>query len=66
VKRSRRADCPSRKVRYRDSDEAKKALSRIKATAGQVRHATPVRYYECGMCQGWHLTSQDHYESPRW
>jgi hypothetical protein len=44
------------KQRYRDSDQAKLALRRIQATGG--REATPVRWYFCDFCHGYHLTSR--------
>ena len=60
MRHSRRSDCPTRKVRYRDRQEAKRALSQIKSSKYEARHVTPTRYYECDMCHGWHLTSQVH------
>ena len=55
--------CPvSKKVRFRDHDEAIAALHRaararefsLGATVRQER-----RTYSCASCRGWHLTSQE-------
>jgi hypothetical protein len=57
--------CPrSGKVRYRDHAQARFALSgmralRLAAEANGVESARQeVRVYQCGMCDGWHATSQ--------
>lgn len=61
-KKSSRKTC--RKVRYRDSREAKEALwsATNKRTrdqkAGRTSNRTEARTYRCGICRGWHLTSQ--------
>ncbi len=62
-RKSRRGRKPSRarnvvcngKRRFRDHDEAMQALRHI--TRHSDRNRLPVRAYECGKCQGWHLTS---------
>lgn len=51
--KSRRTDCG--KVRYRDQQEAKMALSSIRSAANR-KAVYPVRAYECPECKGWHLT----------
>lgn len=48
--------CPSGKRRYRDHEEAFRALRKIKAR--NTREKTPVRTYDCNLCAGYHLTSQ--------
>lgn len=45
------------KVRYPDHAGAVKALHTI-TTKGERRDVTPARAYECGRCNGWHLTSR--------
>lgn len=47
----------AKKVRYRDSLEAKMALARITNTSNRDR--VPQRSYKCPHCKGWHLTSQN-------
>jgi hypothetical protein len=61
-KKLNRKSC--RKVRYRDSREAKEALwsATNKRTrdqkAGRNSARAEARTYRCGKCHGWHLTSQ--------
>lgn len=61
-KRSERKNC--KKVRYRDSREAKQALwstsnKRVRdERAGRGSNRREARTYRCGICKGWHLTSQ--------
>lgn len=50
--------CASGKHRYRDEIAAKLGLAEIQ-TRGEVRAKTPTRAYHCGLCSGWHLTSQE-------
>lgn len=51
--------CPD-KVRYRDQLGAELALMRIRRKAERKkREKTPVRVYECKICNGWHTTSQE-------
>lgn len=59
--RARRGGCTSGKVRYRDDQEAKRALDGVKRNddARPARHRTPSRAYECDSCHGWHLSSHD-------
>jgi hypothetical protein len=49
--------CPTRKTRYRDRASAAVIVRRMQRTSG--RQAVPVRYYECPLCNGWHLTSKE-------
>lgn len=53
-----RATCPSGKVRYRDRQRALHALRTIQGVERQ-RQVTPVRVYECPLCNGAHLTSME-------
>lgn len=47
------------KVRFRDDEEVKWVLERIRTDMGDVRAKKPVRWYEnCKFCNGIHLTSQ--------
>lgn len=48
--------CPSRKRRFHDHEEAVKMLRTIQQR--NQRERTPVRVYECNVCKGWHLTAQ--------
>lgn len=50
--------CPTGKVRYRDRGSAAHMLHKL-AAQGERRGKTLKRYYECPMCLGWHLTSQE-------
>lgn len=43
------------KRRFRDQQEALRAMRTIQKNPRLVR---PVRAYECHACNGWHLTSQ--------
>lgn len=45
------------KTRYRDHDEAVRALHRFKARS--TRDKIPIRAYECSVCNGWHTTSKE-------
>ncbi|MCU0264002.1 MAG: hypothetical protein MUF09_10100 [Candidatus Nanopelagicales bacterium] len=63
--------CPmSGKVRYRDAREATEALHVLlnrAALADELggQHGIRVkRKYQCNACRGWHLTSQDTWNSP--
>ena len=47
--------CPSGKVRFRDLDEAKRAVQRLSVV--DTRDRTPNRTYRCELCSGWHLTA---------
>ena len=52
------------KVRFRDDDEAKAALSRIRSDRGERRAKVPVRWYDdCEYCGGVHLTSQEYHNA---
>jgi hypothetical protein len=58
---TRRTYCCT-KHRYRDREQAKDQL-RFAAFArsvsdGHEYHRNEIRYYFCGHCRGWHLTSQ--------
>lgn len=59
--------CRSRKVRFRDHDEAISALHqatnarRYAEVAGLESRRREVRCYECPACRGYHLTS-----TPAW
>ena len=61
-KKNERKNC--KKVRYRDSREAKQALwstanKRVRdEKAGLASARREARTYRCGICRGWHLTSQ--------
>jgi len=61
-KRLDRRSC--RKVRYRDSREAKEALwstarkRQRDEKAGRISSRGEARTYRCGKCRGWHLSSQ--------
>lgn len=46
----------SGKRRYRDHQEAVRALRRIKARS--TRDRVPARAYACTVCQGYHLTAR--------
>jgi hypothetical protein len=66
-----REHCPvSDKVRYRDAREATDALHSLTngaALADELggEHSIRVkRKYKCGVCRGWHLTSQATWTSP--
>ena len=60
------APCPATptKRRYRDGDEAKRALNNMKRLAQSELSEkgstmfNQVRAYECNACKGWHTTSQ--------
>lgn len=49
------------KVRYRNHEDATRALSTLRRTGSQT---IPRRAYRCPECAGWHLTSM--VEVPRW
>lgn len=55
--------CRSRKVRFRDHDEAISALHKasnarnIAQAAGAETRRLEIRCYECPACRGYHLTS---------
>jgi len=61
-----RRKCKTGKVRYRVHKGAVRALHRIEGArqraldAGLKTRRYECRAYECRMCIGWHLTSQDH------
>lgn len=47
------------KRRYRDHREVVKALQGAKRSREEGNpHARAIRGYSCGVCKGWHLTSQ--------
>lgn len=56
--------CPTGKVRLRDQHEATLLLTllRRKRADAEASGVPTTRYedrsYECGLCSGWHLTSQ--------
>lgn len=57
--------CPD-KIRYRDQLGAELALLRIRRKADRKKRAkSPVRVYECQVCQGWHTTSQEKKTPPQ-
>jgi hypothetical protein len=45
------------KVRYRNHEDATRALSTLRRTGSSN---IPQRAYRCPACQGWHLTSMVH------
>lgn len=49
--------CKSGKVRFRDHQSATRALRTARARSS--REVVPQRAYECPMCKGWHLTSEE-------
>lgn len=49
--------CPTGKIRYRDALAAKLALASTSRVDSSRRPKTERRYYRCGRCNGWHLTS---------
>ena len=63
----RRKECASKKVRFRDHEQAVEALHR----AANHRHFAELdgtntrrqecRVYECKLCKGFHLTSQQNW-----
>lgn len=57
-KKGRRSQACYGKRRYRDRTEAKIALAQTqsKDAKGDRREK---RYYPCGTCKGWHLSSRD-------
>lgn len=54
------------KVRYRNENDAINALSSLKSyqNKGEEKRQEK-RIYECPKCSGWHLTSQDAFNSAR-
>jgi hypothetical protein len=48
--------CRTGKRTYRDEEQAKAALTRIRQ-GSEKRAETPTRYYECEFCTKFHLTS---------
>jgi hypothetical protein len=54
--RRRTGKATSVPVQCKKRHQAKAALRRIQATGG--REATPVRWYFCDFCHGYHLTSR--------
>jgi hypothetical protein len=46
----------SGKKRYRDEQEAKRALRNLATNSS--RDTIPVRWYECANCHGYHITKQ--------
>jgi hypothetical protein len=50
--------CRSGKKRFKSSDHAKEVLRWIRYQ-GSSSEKYPVRYYTCGLCKGYHLTSQE-------
>jgi hypothetical protein len=53
--------CPSGKVRYRTEGDASDAMAMVR----RKRHSGHIeqRYYWCGRCKGYHLTSQQAHRS---
>lgn len=57
-------DCPSGKIRFRDSKSATAYLHGLQAgkfaaeSRGQYSSVTVQRKYLCPDCDGWHLTSK--------
>lgn len=45
------------KVRYHNANQAKMALRAVRGNI-EKRAKTPVRYYECPLCNGWHITAR--------
>lgn len=68
-----KAKCPrSNKVRYRDVQEAKRALRRAQGAGrvelelyGQTKRAER-RFYFCSACKGYHITSRDEISATNW
>lgn len=53
-------DCPSGKLRYETESKAAKALRSAQAKRAKHNMArVEKRYYACGFCDGYHLTSAD-------
>jgi len=50
--------CPTGKVRYRDRASAQYVLSSL-GEPDKRRRVSPNRIYQCHLCNGWHLTSQE-------
>lgn len=48
--------CPTGKKRYPDQQSIKRSM---KVIQGNPNAKAPVRYYECHLCNGWHMTNQD-------
>jgi hypothetical protein len=65
---SRRCRCG--KLRFRDKTEAVDALHSVRNKAKRSVEDTGTTYrqecrtYRCGLCQGWHLTSQQQSQDP--
>lgn len=47
------------KITYESENAAKSHLKSIKNNSDTNRSIIPVRAYECPLCSGWHLTSQE-------
>jgi hypothetical protein len=54
--RKLRKSCSTNHVRYRSKQEAVSHIHQIVGT--HPSHTIPVRAFQCGYCNGWHLTSQ--------
>jgi hypothetical protein len=53
-------DCPSGKLRYADELQASKALRSAQAKREKRGHyVVEKRWYQCGYCDGFHLTSKE-------
>lgn len=48
--------CKTGKTAYRDVESVKRALNYTSQLPGAY---VPVRWYQCGHCGQWHLTSQE-------
>ena len=61
--RAHLSTCPvSKKVRFRDHDEAVAALhraARAREFSSGITSRHERRTYACAACRGWHLTSQE-------
>ncbi len=51
--------CPrTGKRRFRDHDEAVREMERLNRKTEHPKGTPIARVYDCAMCQGWHLTSE--------
>lgn len=53
----RRPPCPSGKQRFRDQNEARAVLGKIRARKHRRTSRPEEAAYRCASCSGWHLTS---------
>lgn len=49
------------KIRYKNQNEASIALSNVRERRGSSVGRTEKRFYLCGRCNGYHLTSKQKY-----